>query len=62
MSLRPRRLQESPESLPFARRADGKQTGGKKKKGGGRGGGHKELSEAGSEVRRIKAGVRISGQ
>lgn len=33
-----------------------------KKLGGRRGGGHKELSEAGSEVRRIKAGVRISGQ
>lgn len=65
MSLRPRRLEESPESLPFARRADGKRTENKKKKNwgsGGRGGGHKELSEAGSEVRRIKVGVRISGQ
>lgn len=35
MSLRPRRLEESPESLPFARRADGKRTGKKKKKIGG---------------------------
>lgn len=63
MSLRPRRLEESPESLPFARRADGKRTENKTKNwGSGRGGGHKELSEAGSEVRRIKVGVRISGQ
>lgn len=73
MSRRPKRLEESPESLPFARRADRKWTENTKRLGVGGGGvagwccvggggAGKELSEAGSEVRHIKVAVCISVQ